>query len=457
MSAEHSHADAPIFQDWEHVRGNATVLGGRFELRRALGDGSYAAVYEAYDRQLQRRVAVKLFNRCAPNEMASALREARLTASLRHENVLTVHDIGEHGGWPFLALELAQTDLRRWLDDAPRASADICAHFLAAGRGLAAAHRAGLVHHDFKPANVLIRPDGTVAVGDFGLARHLETVELSQERRAQLAAPNSLVRSRVGVDRREAPRFAFGTMRYIAPERLHGAAGDSRSDQFSFCVALWEALAGEHPFSGADADARYASIEAGPRGRPDAPSAVLSVLRRGLAVEPRDRFLTMERLLAALQAPPQRSRVFGQFVRHGLSTAATAGALAAAFVLAFGLSREAPALDMQASSRAALEAHALVEQAQRFAVDSEPNRAAELFEFAMLRAAKATYEEQRSLATDLEALGDHLDQGAAWAESARVFAAALALAEESRASEVTQVRLARKLSTAQARTRRQDR
>jgi serine/threonine protein kinase len=219
------------------------LIGGRFEVVRTLGDGAFAVVYEAIDRELGRRVALKLFNRYAPDELDLALREARAMAKLNHANVLAVHDIGEHRGTPFLALEYAETDLHRWLTASVRDPAKILALLVDAGHGLAAAHRAGLVHHDFKPANVMMRGDGSVAVGDFGLARHLD----SQDDESVALG-----------------EFALGTLRYISPERLLGHVGDPRSDQFSFCVALWEALCGAHPFTGMDAQRRYDSIASGP-------------------------------------------------------------------------------------------------------------------------------------------------------------------------------------------------
>jgi serine/threonine protein kinase len=246
------------------------LIAGRFEIVRLLGDGSFAIVYEAIDRDLGRRVALKLFTSYVKDELEAALREARAMARLNHENVLAVHDIGEHRGTPFLAIEYAQMDLRRWLAGGNRDAASIMHLFGEAGRGLEAAHRAGLVHHDFNPANVLVRANGTIAVGDFGLARHLDTGDDEQEPEPE-----------------ENQRYALGTLRYIAPERLRGFPGDERSDQFSFCVALWEALAKSHPFTGSDALRRLDSIARGPSGTiKRAPAHVVRALRRGLSADP---------------------------------------------------------------------------------------------------------------------------------------------------------------------------
>src|SRR5690606_31190663 len=145
--------------------------------------------------------------------------------------------------------------LRRWLAAAPRDPAEILRLYIEAGRGLAAVHRAGLVHHDIKPANVMLRADGSAAVGDFGLARAADELE----------AFDTPARPPIDV---AADAYALGTLLYIAPERLLGEPGDARSDQFSFCVAVWEALAGVHPFFGADVLRRYESIARGPGGGP---------------------------------------------------------------------------------------------------------------------------------------------------------------------------------------------
>jgi tRNA A-37 threonylcarbamoyl transferase component Bud32 len=296
------------------------LLGGRFEMGRPLGDGSFASVFEARDLQLDRKVAIKLFTRYERDELDAALHEARAMAKLRHPNVLIVHDIGEHRGTPFLALEYCQTDLRRWLDHhGPHTSERILERFLEAGRGLAAAHAAGLVHHDFKPANVLLREDGSVAVGDFGLAQPLDTQDGEHE------------------PANEDPAYAVGTLRYIAPERLLGHTGDQRGDQFSFCVALWEALAGEHPFTGTTAQGRYESIVAGPCVIPRVARHVVRALQRGLAADPNDRFPSMSMLLDALVAPVA-SRAWTRSARPLLTVAG----LAFTFVIGLGLAPEAP-------------------------------------------------------------------------------------------------------------------
>jgi len=298
--------------------GHDGLIGDRFEVVRTVGDGSFATVFEAVDIDLGRRVAVKLFDGLGDDSLGAALREARAMARVNHENVLSVHDIGQHRGTPFLAIEFAETDLRRWLARERRDPAQILQLFVEAGTGLAAAHAAGLIHRDFKPANVMVRRNGTVAVGDFGLAHHLESRELLDE-----------------------GGCALGTLRYICPERLLGDPGDARGDQFSFCLALWEALAERDPFcGGGHAQARYEAILSGPVGQPRAPAHVVRALRRGLDPEPERRFDDMAALLEALTCPAAQRR--RKLVRPALSSALLAGV----FLLGVFVSREAPALDV---------------------------------------------------------------------------------------------------------------
>jgi hypothetical protein len=397
------------------------LVAGRFEIVRLLGDGSFAVVYEAIDRDLGRRVALKLFTSYVPDEIESALREARAMARLNHENVLAVHDIGEHRGTPFLAIEFAQMDLRRWLGAGARDVNAILDLFCQAGRGLEAAHRAGLVHHDFKPANVLLRANGTAAVGDFGLARHLDTTDGEHN----------------PVDDNQS--YALGTLRYIAPERLLGLPGDERSDQFSFCVTLWEALASSHPFTGADAQRRLDSIAAGPSGTPRAPAHVVRALRRGLSVDAYDRHETMTELLAALTRP-HRGRVAGWLYHHdargvrhdrrGARPLATTLTLCAVFALGVGLSREAPALDVEITPPAVLTANVAIDAARTATFDGDYNRTRSLIMNAMPVIRDTDVERQHEYLASLEVLGDLLFEAGAFPQATMVYAAGNNLASD---------------------------
>ncbi|NVB41283.1 serine/threonine protein kinase [Pseudenhygromyxa sp. WMMC2535] len=412
-------------------------IAGRFEVLGLLGDGSFATVYEAIDRNLDRRVALKLFTGYAENEIELALREARAMAKLDHVNVLIVHDVGEHEGTPFLALEFAHTDLRRWLTKERPHPDLILARFIEAGRGLAEAHRAGLVHHDFKPANVMIRANGCAAVGDFGLARYLDSTDDRGGRGIRRQAGSSSYCS-----------HAFGTLRYIAPERLLGELGDTRSDQFSFCVALWEALADAGPFEGADAESRYASITAGPRGTPRAPAHVQRALRRGLSPVPSDRYASMDALLDAIRPRPARR----ELLRRGLGGLSTAAVLTSVFVLGFGLSREAPALDIGEPPEV-LTIRSAVAHARELG-EAEPRLAVDTVTSIMPTLAKVDPAVQRDLVPRIEALGDDLDAAGAYVEAHRAYVLALALAKRAGLPSADTGRLKAKHSTSQARARR---
>jgi tRNA A-37 threonylcarbamoyl transferase component Bud32 len=364
------------------------LLGGRFEVGRPLGDGSFASVFEARDLQLDRKVAIKLFTRYERDELDAALHEARAMAKLRHPNVLIVHDIGEHRGTPFLALEYCQTDMRRWLEHhGPHTPERIVERFIEAGRGLAAAHAAGLVHHDFKPANVLLREDGSVAVGDFGLAQPLDTHETDEGDHDSS---------------HEDPAYAVGTLRYIAPERLLGHAGDPRSDQFSFCVALWEALAGEHPFTGTTAQGRYESIAAGPCVFPRVARHLIRALERGLAADPQDRFPSMAVLLDTLVGPVASAR----WTRPARPLLTAAG-LAFTFLIGLGFAPDAPTLGeadatsihLKAAEQAMIRAHDLL-------FDGDHEGAIRALEKSVLIVQSAPLAEQREFIGRAESLGE---------------------------------------------------
>jgi hypothetical protein len=251
----------------------ATV--GRYVILDPVGAGGMGVVYAAYDPELDRRVALKLLS---PGRSGGEpgrlrlLREAQALARLAHPNVVTVHDAGTFGERVFVALELVEGEtLRRWLRAEPRPWREVLARFLPAGRGLAAAHAAGLVHRDFKPENVLLGQDGRVRVADFGLAKALEEPE-------------------------EAWGAAPGTPAYMAPEQRRGMAADARSDQFSFCVALHEALYGERP-----------SARETPAGT-QVPGWLRDVVLRGLKANPEERYPAMDDLLRDLERDPAAVR-----------------------------------------------------------------------------------------------------------------------------------------------------
>jgi hypothetical protein len=438
MSPRNTRIEPPAASD-----GLDGLVAGRFEILRRLGDGAFAVVYEAIDRELDRHVALKLFTSFSPNELESALREARAMARLNHQNVLAVHDIGRHRGTPFLAIEYAHTDLQRWLAGGPREPEQILRLFCEAGSGLAAAHAAGLVHHDFKPANVMLRANGTVAVGDFGLARYLDTIDARE--------PLELERDAAGM-------FTLGTLRYIAPERLLGRPGDDRSDQFSFCVALWEALAGERPFVGVDAGRRYDSIAIGPTGTLRAPAHVTRAVRRGLSLDPADRFETMDALLWAL-APANAGVArfgapIGSWLRGSARPMITVAMLGAVFLLGVGLSREAPALDVVITPTAVLTADAALDHARALTSDAEFAKTVPVLMAAMPVVRETDDAHQREYLAQIELLGDQLVKAGAHTQAAIFYAAGNNLAKDLGADPT---KLIDKRSTAMAKSRREHR
>jgi eukaryotic-like serine/threonine-protein kinase len=284
---------------------------GRYVILETLGSGGMGVVFAAYDPDLDRKVALKLLRRelllHATGARLRLKREAQAMARISHPNVLTVHDVGTLGATLFIAMEYVDgTTFAGWLSAARRAWPEILAMLEQAGRGLAAAHAVGLVHRDFKPENVLVAADGRVRVADFGLARALDAAPFP--RRNAVAARSgdepaaSLTRSGA----------VLGTPVYMAPEQFEGVAVDARADQFSFCVALFEALHGARPFTVNTREVVQAETLAGKLRRTTEaaglPAHVRAAIERGLRARPEERFPSMDALLAALA--PERRRTF---------------------------------------------------------------------------------------------------------------------------------------------------
>ena len=316
---------------------------GRFEVLARLGRGGMGEVYEAYDPELDRKVALKVLRTELRTESstdagpARLLREAQAMARLIDPHVITVHDVGTFGDQVFVAMELVDGQtLRQWLQGRPP-WAEVLAVFVRAGSGLAAAHRAGLVHRDFKPDNVLMGRDGRVRVVDFGLARAIASDQADGPVDASIMVtrdegPSSDSRPpERGPDPLHTPLTrsgaVMGTPAYMSPEQHMGRTADARSDQFSFCVALWEGLYGQRPFvAGSYAELVHkvlsGRVEPPPQGS-GVPRWIQRVLERGLAVDPAERHASMEDLLAALgrRASPTWRRL-GMVLGVGLVGAA---------------------------------------------------------------------------------------------------------------------------------------
>jgi len=289
---------------------------GRFTAVRQLGAGGMGVVYLAYDDQLDRKVAIKLLQEDRTSKDAGSLgharllREAQAMAHVSHPNVAAVYEVGKLGDQVFVAMEFVEgKTLTQWLAAEPRDWRAVVEMYRQAGRGLAAAHAADLVHRDFKPENVIVGDDGRARVLDFGLARasrDLPTMPPAEISSAELRLSSSLAAQLTQAG------SLIGTPAYMSPEQYVRAAIDARSDQFSFCVSLFEGLYGARPFGGQTlaelmAAVTRAKIQVPKQHRP-VPGWLHEVVVRGLHVDPARRWPDMQALLTALARDPARQR-----------------------------------------------------------------------------------------------------------------------------------------------------
>ncbi|MBX7080212.1 MAG: serine/threonine-protein kinase [Nannocystaceae bacterium] len=309
---------------------------GRYLVIELIGAGGMGRVLRAYDPELRREVALKQL--IARNRDAQGtrriVREAQTMARLRHHNLVPVYDVGQSGDDVFIAMEYVEgTTLRAWLDIEPRSWQAIVEAFVGAGRGLAAAHAAGVIHRDFKPANVMVGARGrseatrdTVRVVDFGLANALphERSHGATPSQGEDFDPGGLTQ----------PGVVLGTPLYMAPEQHFGGAVGPHSDQYAFCVALYEALYATRPFDGKDLQSLVASKLAGGPNPPRAGSRAVPrwlqrATLRGLAPDAAQRWPSMDALVAELergQGRVRRRRIFagvaaGALIAGGLALA----------------------------------------------------------------------------------------------------------------------------------------
>jgi tetratricopeptide (TPR) repeat protein len=326
----------------EHLdRGGAV---GRYIVIDVIGAGGMGVVYSAFDPVLDRKIALKLLQASPATgggDQAWLLREAQAMARLAHPNVIAVHDVGTlPGDRVFVAMELVDgATLRAWLRETKRSWREVLPVMLAAGAGLAAAHAGGLVHRDFKPDNVLVGNDGRVRVMDFGLAR------LRPDDDSVPSAPISELHVDSEMISTASPLSAsltvagtlVGTPAYMAPELREGHAADARSDQFSFGVALYEALYRTRPF------AKDAPRGTEPMPPPDlgVPARIQRVVMRALSLKPDGRFASVDELLRELavdvMAPRRRA-----LIAVG-ATLCMSAAIVGGFVLSSRSSTPAPA------------------------------------------------------------------------------------------------------------------
>ena len=308
---------------------------GRYEIVDVLGEGGVGVIYRAHDPYLSRDVALKLIpargNADAGWYQACLLREAQALAKLSHPNVVAAFDVGTHDERVYVAMEVVEgVSLHTWLAS-PRSRRDIVRVLIAAGRGLAAAHAAGVMHRDFKPSNVMVSPDGRVRVVDFGLARAL----------AADVAPDALPTHASAAPARASGDHlpllwgdltvtgaVMGTPGYMAPEQLLGDDVDGRADQYAFAATAFYALAGRRVFPGTTIESYRAAVMTGqrapwPRG---VPRRLRRVIERGLAPRPDRRFSSVSTLVDALERTTQLPRRMAT----GASLAAAAAVMALA-------------------------------------------------------------------------------------------------------------------------------
>jgi hypothetical protein len=246
--------------------------------------GGMGMIVEARDRTLERKVALKFWLQSGPKAQERLLSEAKALAKLSHRNVVTVYGTRQWRERVYFVMEwIDGVDAKTWMAQ-PRTWREVRYVFVEAGRGLAEAHDKGIHHRDFKPENVLISVDGRVVVADFGIAESLREVENTDPRWGTPA----------------------GTPVYMAPERLRGERGDARSDQFSFCVAMWRGLFGLRPFAGEKPEELLEAIELGDVRAPPAgvPRWLSDALRKGLTNDPAERYRDMNELLTVLLDEP---------------------------------------------------------------------------------------------------------------------------------------------------------
>ncbi|PCC73795.1 serine/threonine-protein kinase [Nannocystis exedens] len=286
-----------------------------FTVLRQIGQGGMGVVLSAFDDELDRKVAIKLMRPAGGDSLGRARlqREAQAMAKLAHPNIARVYEVGEFEGRVYIVMEYIQGEtLRAWLRRGPHPWRDVVALLQQAGQGLAAAHAAGLVHRDFKPDNVMVAEDGFVRVLDFGLARAVDAGDAPSGADPRLFAPVTHSTGSLSEQLTEAGTLV-GTPPYMSPEQFALQPIGVESDQFSFCVVLYEGLYGARPFKARTADDLLAQIAALQRSEPPrgarVPPRLRRILLRGLSAQPQDRWPSMAALLAELaREPGKRAR-----------------------------------------------------------------------------------------------------------------------------------------------------
>ncbi len=329
---------------------------GRYVVLGTLGQGGMGTIFEAFDRSLDRRVALKLLrHEFASDHLSRLVREAKALARLSHPNVVQVYEVDELEGETFIAMELVRGQtLRKWSRRTPRPDWRACVELLCqAGLGLAAAHEQGLVHRDFKPGNVIVDDHGRVRVLDFGLVQFSTSQSSSDlSGTSKAARSDASMSARFGSqDQLTEAGTVMGTPAYMSPEQLRGDEVDQRSDQFSFCVSLFEVIHGKRPFgrrrlSDRSCDEASVTVAADAITVP-VPGELHALILRGLSFDPEDRWPSMEVLVQRLERLVDVRRRRGRMLAVGAASVVGLGLLGAGLAYRTEIARRctaAPAL-----------------------------------------------------------------------------------------------------------------
>ncbi len=333
---------------------------GRYLIIEKLGEGGMGIVYKAYDPDLDRRIALKVLRskrrkkKRGARATARLIREAQALAQLSHPNVVAAYDVGTLGADIYVAMELVEgQSLHQWQKNSKPSQEEIIQVMMAAGRGIAAAHRAGIVHRDIKPDNIVRGNDGRVRVVDFGLARALAYPDSTDHQHDWKSTPLSSSRDSLHTEDPDSQTFpsettwsedsrlrapltvegsVIGTPGYMAPEQYLSVELDEYSDQYSFCASLFRLLYGRRPHAGKSPKEIKILTTSGQIENPHDPAVpawLRKIVMRGLALRKQDRFASMEALLQALDKNPRRRR------RRWLSMAAVTVLLATGLAAVF--------------------------------------------------------------------------------------------------------------------------
>jgi serine/threonine-protein kinase len=286
------------------------LLNNRYQLLHTLGTGGMAVVYRAYDRMLERPVAIKILRQDFSDDEAFRERfrqEARAAANLSHPNIVMVHDFGFDAGRLFIVMEYVPgTDLKTMIKQRGHFTVEEAIHLLVqACEGIGYAHRAGLVHCDVKPHNMLVTPDNRLKVTDFGIARALSTI-----------APD------------EQSDIVWGSPQYFSPEQASGQAPSPASDVYSLGVILYEMLTGQLPFNSNEPE-ELARLHREARPIPprrfnfEIPPALEQIILKVLQKEPSQRYRSADQLGRVLGNFLQRPDPYAQTVATSSATLTT--------------------------------------------------------------------------------------------------------------------------------------